>query len=288
MCNSRCGRGYQKRTRSCTNPAPLNGGAICEGQGIQKLTCNPLCPGTARKQTQQTHAAVGGKGTGRTKTDCIKYDTTLRFAYLALFCASAPPPLKRACPSPTCLGCCSTAKTRSPTRAPVCLHLPIRHFVHPLVCPVCCVVVDGVWTEWTKWSTCGTECTHWRRRECGVPAPKNGGKDCEGTVLQSKNCTDGMCMQSEYPTDPLLLSLTCQPKKSLHPLTMTFTLLCHRRAVVPHAGINALGLSLTHRAWLRSYINKKTRRSAFLRFRCTPSLVFAHSENTKAVWMKVT
>ncbi|XP_048846156.1 netrin receptor UNC5D isoform X3 [Brienomyrus brachyistius] len=99
-CSVPCGRGVQKRSRTCTNPAPLNGGAFCEGMSMQKITCKADCP------------------------------------------------------------------------------------------------VDGGWGEWSEWTACSPECDRQRSRECSSPAPRHGGKLCEGTGQATENCTGGQCTQN--------------------------------------------------------------------------------------------
>ncbi|XP_078600508.1 coadhesin-like [Branchiostoma floridae x Branchiostoma japonicum] len=46
VCSVTCGTGTQFRARSCTNPAPVNGGSDCQGLGQETRQCNAavLCP----------------------------------------------------------------------------------------------------------------------------------------------------------------------------------------------------------------------------------------------------
>ncbi|KAJ3588559.1 hypothetical protein NHX12_012151 [Muraenolepis orangiensis] len=136
-CSAVCGRGWQKRSRSCTNPTPLNGGTACEGQNVQKSACAATCPGNSPQAPDHRPNL------------CL-------------------------CEEPGPYG-------------------------------VLWALVDGGWSEWSKWSSCGADCSMWRSRECTQPSPGTGGKDCQGLDLQSLNCTSEECPQTASRAEDVAL-----------------------------------------------------------------------------------
>lgn len=44
-CSATCGKGRQRRTRTCTEPSPVNNGAMCPGDSQAFIACGTLCPG---------------------------------------------------------------------------------------------------------------------------------------------------------------------------------------------------------------------------------------------------
>ena len=54
--------------------------------------------------------------------------------------------------------------------------------------------MDGGWSSWSSWSSCNQDCLQFRKRQCVNPAPKHGGRYCQGGKdLAQQECTGGLC-----------------------------------------------------------------------------------------------
>ncbi|XP_077388872.1 netrin receptor UNC5A isoform X4 [Festucalex cinctus] len=98
------------------------------------------------------------------------------------------------------------------------------------------IYVDGGWSEWSKWSPCGADCAMWRSRECTQPSPGTGGKDCQGLVLQSLNCTSEQCPQTVSGTEDVALYVGMVAVALCLTLLLIIVVLVYRRK---KAGLDA-------------------------------------------------
>ncbi|XP_078681317.1 cartilage intermediate layer protein 2-like isoform X1 [Branchiostoma floridae x Branchiostoma belcheri] len=185
-CSVTCGVGTETRDRTCTNPAPANGGAQCVGlpQEIQQCDTGVSCP------------VHGGWSAWSVWSPCDKT------------CGTGTQTRTRECDNPTpqfggddCVGDKEETRTCNTQECPV----------------------DGMWSTWMAWSACSQSCgggTQVRQRMCNNPAPVGGGKSCVGNQQQSRQCSTWACPDC---------SASCARSATMDPSTCECT--CHSHFV---------------------------------------------------------
>ena len=158
-CDKTCGpEGVQKRSRSCSSPAPQHGGKNCDGllEEFQPCQGKP-CP------------IDGGVTEWTAFGDCDKT------------CGSGKQERKRACSNPP------------PQFGGQDCQVPLLETqeCNTNPCPV-----DGGLSEWSEFGLCSKTCgvgQQNRSRSCSNPAPLNGGKACEGALEETRDCNIEEC-----------------------------------------------------------------------------------------------
>ena len=161
-CSAECGPGKQTRSKTCSNPAPANGGADCEGDATEVKECLlkecPVDGGWSDFGDWSKCSAECGPGKQTRSKTC-----------------SNPAPANGGA---DCEGDATEVKE--------CL---LKE------CPV-----DGGWSDFGDWSKCSAECgpgKQTRSKTCSNPAPANGGADCEGDATEVKDCLLKECESDE-------------------------------------------------------------------------------------------
>ena len=161
MCEGNCDMGLQYKTRTCSNPAPKFGGALCEGIPEKSRSCYTGVP-----------CKVDGN-----------WSVWGLWSVCSVSCGKGIQGRQRYCDNPAPanggLDCNGLAEeTRTCFADTKC-------------------GVDGGWSVWGIWSVCSASCgegVQVRLRHCDNPAPLFGGKRCIGMAEESIVCiADGIC-----------------------------------------------------------------------------------------------
>ncbi|KAM9489429.1 adhesion G protein-coupled receptor B1 isoform 9-T9 [Clarias gariepinus] len=152
VCSATCGEGWQSRTRFCVSASYST---QCSGPLREQRPCNntAVCPAAL--------IAVHGA-----------WDEWSPWSLCSSTCGRGYRDRTRTCKPPQFGGdeCVGPEKQTK--------------FCNIAVCPV-----DGVWNEWSSWSSCSVSCsngTMQRTRECN--GPSYGGSECQGEWLQMRDC----------------------------------------------------------------------------------------------------
>ncbi|XP_060579783.1 SCO-spondin-like, partial [Ruditapes philippinarum] len=214
-CSVTCGGGTQTRSRTCTNPAPQNGGAQCSGSGSGIQQCNTQnCPvnGGWTQWTAWDDCSVTCAGGTQTRSRSC---TNPLPQYGGAQCSGSGSDSQQ-CNTENCpvdggwtqwstWGVCSvTCAGGTQTRSRTCTNPPPQYGGAPCLgsgsgiqqcntenCPV-----NGGWTQWSTWGDCSLTCaggTKTRSRSCTNPLPQYGGAQCSGSGSDSQQCNTENC-----------------------------------------------------------------------------------------------
>ncbi|CAD5120039.1 DgyrCDS8620 [Dimorphilus gyrociliatus] len=146
-CSKTCGSGIRTRKRSCTNPAPANGGSSCKGDPIEENLCEiAKCP-------------VDGS-----------WSLWSIWSSCSSSCEGGNQIRQRFCNNP------ATAYGGTPCNVSTTVESETQ-LCNNHTCPN----VDGLWGEWKVLTVCSRTCNGGQRvrfRKCNNPAPLNSGRIC--------------------------------------------------------------------------------------------------------------
>ncbi|XP_068999585.1 adhesion G protein-coupled receptor B1 isoform X9 [Embiotoca jacksoni] len=187
QCSSECGGGIQTRTRTCQSPPEesyMCEGVVEEGRPCNSQSCTSKGRHLSRSQSLRSVDSrkrddVDKPRSGQQSPQTVHgaWDEWSPWSLCSSTCGRGYRSRTRTCTPPQFGG--------DPCEGPE----KQTKFCNIAVCPV-----DGVWNEWSSWSTCSASCsngTMQRTRECN--GPSYGGSECRGEWLETVDCFLGEC-----------------------------------------------------------------------------------------------